>query len=151
LIIHYYKINTYYYNLLPLILRVLAVAVCVELNPNGYWAPQIADTAFSFISGGVEATVDTVESIRAFQIPMTYFDEDGINVDGDHTKDVMRNHGGGEYVKLRWDPQSETSTTTDRRGSCLWYWVKSGLCFLCLGLVALVAIKWVGPLFIKKV
>jgi len=82
---------------------------------------------------------------------MTYFNEDGIHVDGDHTKDVMRNHDGGEYIKLRWDPQSEVTTTTDRKGSRLWYWVKSGLCFLCLGLLALVAIKWVGPLFIEKV
>ncbi|ESW30418.1 hypothetical protein PHAVU_002G152000 [Phaseolus vulgaris] len=81
---------------------------------------------------------------------MTYFNEDGIHVDGDHTKDVMRNHDGGEYIKLRWDPQSEAPTTTDRKGSRLWYWVKSGLCFLCLGLLALVAIKWVGPLFIEK-
>ncbi|XP_027909973.1 uncharacterized protein LOC114169130 [Vigna unguiculata] len=81
---------------------------------------------------------------------MTYLDEDGINVDGDHTKDVMRNHGGGEYVKLRWDPQSEATITIDRKGSGLWYWVKSGLCFLCLGFVALLAVKWVVPFFLEK-
>ncbi|KAL9303462.1 hypothetical protein ACSQ67_020725 [Phaseolus vulgaris] len=61
-----------------------------------------------------------------------------------HTKDMMRNHDGGEYVKLRRDPQSEATTTTDGRGLRLWFWVKLGLCFLCLGLVALVVIKWVG-------
>ncbi|KAK7406203.1 hypothetical protein VNO78_07823 [Psophocarpus tetragonolobus] len=75
---------------------------------------------------------------------MTY----DINVDGDHTRDVDHNHDGGEYVKLMWDPQSE-ATATNRRG--LWYWVKLVLCFLCLGLFALVAFKWVVPLFIEKV
>lgn len=82
---------------------------------------------------------------------MTYLDEDGINVDGDHTKDVMRNHGGGEYIKLRWDPQSEATISTEQKGSRIWYWVKSGLCFLCLGCLALLAAKWVGPLFLEKV
>ncbi|XP_014520171.1 transmembrane protein 64 [Vigna radiata var. radiata] len=81
---------------------------------------------------------------------MTYLDEDGINVDGDHTKDVMRNHGGGEYIKLRWDPQSEATISTEQKGSRIWYWVKSGLCFLCLGCLALLAAKWVGPLFLEK-
>ncbi|CAJ1928215.1 unnamed protein product [Sphenostylis stenocarpa] len=121
---------------------------CAESKP--LLGPTIAVSPFGFISGGGAATVDTVESIRAFRIPMTFYvDEADIHVDGDHTRDVQRNQDGGEYVKLRWDPQSE-ATTTDQRGSRLWYWVKSGLCFLCLGLIALIVFKWIGPLFVEK-
>ncbi|KAG4987545.1 hypothetical protein JHK85_030528 [Glycine max] len=84
---------------------------------------------------------------------MTYFEEDAINGDGDRTRDVNRNHdGGGElYVNLRWDPQPEAPNTNRRGSSRLWYWVKLVLCFLCLGLLALVAFKWVVPLFTEKV
>jgi len=52
---------------LPSFCGELAIAVCVVLNPNRYWAPQIAETAFRFISGGVEATVDTVEPSEPFK------------------------------------------------------------------------------------
>lgn len=111
---------------------------------------------FTFIAGGGEATVpttDAVQSFSAFQIAMTYFEEDAINGDGDRTRDVNRNHdGGGElYVNLRWDPQPEAPNTNRRGSSRLWYWVKLVLCFLCLGLLALVAFKWVVPLFTEKV
>lgn len=110
---------------------------------------------FTFIAGGGEATVpatDTVQSISAFRITMTYFEEDAINDDGDRVRDVERNHdGGGEYVKLVWDPQPEAVPTHRGGSSRLWYWVKLVLCFLCLGLLALVAFKWVVPLFTEKV
>ncbi|KAG5089863.1 hypothetical protein AAZX31_01G199500 [Glycine max] len=83
---------------------------------------------------------------------MTYFEEDAINDDGDRVRDVERNHdGGGEYVKLVWDPQPEAVPTHRGGSSRLWYWVKLVLCFLCLGLLALVAFEWVAPLFIEKV
>ncbi|TKY70878.1 SNARE associated Golgi protein [Spatholobus suberectus] len=79
---------------------------------------------------------------------MTYAEEDEIN-DGARTRDVERTHDGGHYIKLRWDSQPE-ATASNRRGSGLWYWVKLVLCFLCLGLLALVAFKWVGPFFVEK-
>ncbi|XP_061357885.1 uncharacterized protein LOC133302151 [Gastrolobium bilobum] len=87
---------------------------------------------------------------------MTYIVEDDID-DGCRTREV----DGGDYFKLRWSlqdsqPQQEAEATDTEpspsaRGADLWYWVKLVVSFLCLGLLALVVFKWVGPFFIEKV
>lgn len=82
---------------------------------------------------------------------MAYFEEDGINDDGGRTRDVERPRDGAEYVKLICDSLQSDSTPTNRKGSSLWCWVKTVFCFICLGLLAFVAFKWVGPLVIEKV
>lgn len=82
---------------------------------------------------------------------MAYFEEDGINDGGGRSRDVERPRDGAEYVKLICDSSQSDSTPTIRKGSSLWYWVKTVFCFLCLGLLAFVAFKWVGPLVIEKV
>ncbi|XP_050226666.1 uncharacterized protein LOC126676492 [Mercurialis annua] len=73
-------------------------------------------------------------------------------------------HSKGDYVKLR---NCEVEVTEEERlvngvtegssfclwgwrGSVVWYWVKLVLLLACLGLLAAVCLKWVGPFFMDK-
>ncbi|KAL6174582.1 hypothetical protein ACLB2K_051228 [Fragaria x ananassa] len=67
--------------------------------------------------------------------------------------------GGGEddekaredYVKLRHCPEEEAEAEAKGIGiGWLWYWVRLVLLFMCLGLLAGVFIKWVGPFLMDK-
>ncbi|KAL2348107.1 hypothetical protein Fmac_002107 [Flemingia macrophylla] len=79
---------------------------------------------------------------------MTYFGEDV----GGRARNVEGTRDGGEYIKLRWEsPPDATITSTNWRRSCIWYWLKSALCFMCVGLLALAAFKWVAPSVVEKV
>ncbi|KAJ9147802.1 hypothetical protein P3X46_029922 [Hevea brasiliensis] len=66
----------------------------------------------------------------------------------------------GEFEKLRDCEVEECGpiATTEGssfclwrwRGSVVWYWIKLALLFTCLGLLAAVFLKWVGPFFMDK-
>ncbi|KAL5541027.1 hypothetical protein UlMin_042600 [Ulmus minor] len=91
---------------------------------------------------------------------MTYYEEDcrgevvpelGVRIGGDDVN--------GDYVKLR-EGQGDCedgegfgdtveSSCTRKRGS-LWYWVRLVLMLACLGLLAAICLKWVGPFFMDK-
>ena len=66
----------------------------------------------------------------------------------------------GEYVKLRQCPGDcepaevfvgAMESSSPKRIGCLWYWVRLVLLFMCLGLLAAVFIKWVGPFLMDRV
>ncbi|KAK9927411.1 hypothetical protein M0R45_024595 [Rubus argutus] len=65
----------------------------------------------------------------------------------------------GEYVKLRQCPGDcepaevfvgAMESSSPKRIGCLWYWVRLVLLFMCLGLLAAVFIKWVGPFLMDR-
>ncbi|XP_031253562.1 transmembrane protein 64-like [Pistacia vera] len=85
---------------------------------------------------------------------MTYYEEEnevvpelGVRID---LEENNHNNKNGEYVKLRQCEQDGPGSP--RRCSCgsVWYWVKLGLLLTCLGLLAAVFLKWVGPFFMDK-
>lgn len=87
---------------------------------------------------------------------MTHLEGDDVN-DGGRIMEVEvdlihTNDGGGDYIKLKWPPQdSQPEPALPSLLSASWYWLKLLVSFLCLGLLALVVFKWVGPFFIDKV
>ena len=93
---------------------------------------------------------------------MTYYEDDGGRgeVVPELTFPTHTDHYNGDYVKLRCGPDdSEPEATLEAvaepppptRRWFIWYWVKLVLLFVCLGLLAAVFIKWVGPFFMDKV
>ncbi|KAJ4712895.1 SNARE associated Golgi family protein [Melia azedarach] len=83
---------------------------------------------------------------------MTYYEEDnevvpdlGLRIDVEENNNIK-----GDYVKLRECEEEEPGSP--RRWSCgkVWYWLKLALLLTCLGLLAGVFIKWVGPFFMDK-
>ncbi|EEF51030.1 transmembrane protein 64 [Ricinus communis] len=75
---------------------------------------------------------------------------------GNHDEDNIK----GDYVKLG-DCEVEEERLVGViegssfclwkwRGSVVWYWFKLALLFTCLGLLAAVFLKWVGPFFMDK-
>lgn len=86
---------------------------------------------------------------------MTYYEEEnevvpelGMRID---LAENNYNDKNGEYVKLI--ECEEDGPGSPRRCSCssVWCWIKLLLLLTCLGLLAAVFLKWVGPFFMDKV
>ncbi|KAJ1376226.1 SNARE associated Golgi protein [Sesbania bispinosa] len=91
---------------------------------------------------------------------MTYYEDGGGGRRGevvpDLTLTIQDDDNQGDYVKLRPSPDEGSppaaaeEPSAPARRSALWYWVKLVVLFLCLGFLAVVVLKWVGPYFIDK-
>ncbi|XP_019446648.1 PREDICTED: transmembrane protein 64-like [Lupinus angustifolius] len=88
---------------------------------------------------------------------MTYDDDE----DGGRRQEVVadltltiQSDDTGDYVKLMASPSSTEDAAEEpsspARGGVVWYWVKLVVLFLCLGFLAVVVLKWVGPYLIDK-
>lgn len=95
---------------------------------------------------------------------MTYSDEDRLVPELRMSLEAHIDDEGdseGDFVKLRDCEVEECGVIAATegssfclwrwRGSVVWYWVKLALLFTCLGLLAAVFLKWVGPFFMDKV
>ncbi|MED6168184.1 hypothetical protein PIB30_009686 [Stylosanthes scabra] len=96
---------------------------------------------------------------------MTYYENDG-GAGGCQREEVVpvltitvqSDDINGDYLKLKDGPNGDDSTVATvvvespapSRRSAVWYWAKMVLLFLCLGFLAVVVLKWVGPYFIDK-
>lgn len=93
---------------------------------------------------------------------MTYYENDG---DGRREEvvpelniTIQADDNNGDYLKLRHGPNGDdypvAAAAAEPPGparATVWYWAKLVLLFLCLGFLAVVVLKWVGPYFIDKV
>ena len=97
---------------------------------------------------------------------MTYYENDGGIGGGGRREEVVpdlaitvqADDNNGDYLKLKNGPNGDDSAVgavvvespAPARRSAVCYWAKMVLLFLCLGFLAVVVLKWVGPYFIDK-
>lgn len=87
---------------------------------------------------------------------MTY--GDGIDKTVPELKSRMEDLENGDYVKLRGGSEDEEEGSRGESSGCsigsvtsVWFWVKLIFLVACVGVLAFVIIKWIGPFLIEKV
>lgn len=86
---------------------------------------------------------------------MTY--SNGVDVTVPELKLRVEDSENGDYVKLRGGSDEEEGSSGEPSGcsigsvTSVWFWVKLISLVACLGSLAFVIIKWIGPFLIEKV
>lgn len=86
---------------------------------------------------------------------MTY--SEGVDETVPELKSRVEDSENGDYVKLRGGSDEEQGSPKESSGcfigsvTSVWFWVKLISLVACLGVLAFVIIKWIGPFLIEKV
>lgn len=86
---------------------------------------------------------------------MTY--SEGVDKTVPELKSRAEGSENGDYVKLRGGSDEEEGSPAESSGcsigsvTSVWFWVKLIALVACLGVLAFVIIKWIGPFLIDKV